>query len=166
MKFNWKNTVLILAFLAFTFSLWSCKDDTEIDPEASMSALLDGTPWNGSSTGVKSGNTITLVGTSVSSGKTISVIFKAELGTQALNAAIDTTGVNAVPSVVYSPLPTINPTSALTSNFCTSNVGGEITITAINTENKTITGTFKSKVCTFNSSIEITQGVINNAKYN
>ena len=166
MKFNFKNTLLLIALLAFTFSFWSCKDDTEINPDASMSARLDGTPWNASSTGLKSGNTITLTGVSSSSGKTVAVVFKAELGTQLLNASVDTSGTNAVPSVIYSPLPTINPTNKLASNFCTSNVGGQIIITEIDTENKTVTGTFMSKVCTFNSSIEITEGNLNKAKYN
>ncbi len=166
MKFNFKNTVLPIALLVISFSFWSCQDDTEINPEATMSALLDGVPWNGSSNGLKSGNTITLTGVSTSNGKTIAVIFKAEVGTQNLNASVDTSGVNGVPSVVYSPLPTINPTTKLASNFCTSNAGGQIVITAIDETNKTVTGTFSSKVCTINSSIEITQGTLNRAKYN
>lgn len=166
MKFNWKNTVLILAFLATSFSLSSCKDDTEINPEASMSALLDGTPWNASSTGIKSGNTITLTGLSTSSFKTIAIAFRAEVGTQVLNASVDSSGVNVVPSILYSATPSINPATALASNFCTSNANAQIVITSIDTTNKTVTGTFTSKVCTVNSSIEITQGVINKAKYN
>ncbi|PIY12924.1 MAG: hypothetical protein COZ18_00970 [Flexibacter sp. CG_4_10_14_3_um_filter_32_15] len=163
MKFNLKNTVFALAFLAFSFSLWSCKDDTEINPDASMSALLDGTPWNASSTGIKSGNTITLVGSS-NNGKTISVSFKAELGTQDLSA-IDSSGVDLVPVVNYSPTPIPSPSNTLSSATCTSQTG-QITITEMDTQAKTISGTFTSKVCTFNNSIEITQGTINKAKYN
>jgi hypothetical protein len=166
MKFNLKNTVLALVFLATSFSLWSCKDDTEINPDATMSALLDGTPWNGSSTGLKSGNTITLTGVSTSSLKTIVIAFRAEVGTQVLNASVDTSGVNVVPSVLYSATPSINPATASTSNFCTSNTNAQIVITNIDTTNKTVTGTFKTKVCTLNSSIEITQGIFNKAKYN
>lgn len=166
MKFNWKNTVLIIALLASTFLLWSCKDDTEINPDASMSALLDGTPWNASSTGLKSGSTITLTGLSTSSLKTITVSFKAEVGTQVLSSAIDSGGVNLVPLITYSASPVPNPSNTLTSAICTSNQNGQIIITEIDTTNKTVTGTFTSKVCTINSSIEITQGVFNKAKYN
>ena len=165
MKFNWKNTVLLIAFLATSFSLWSCKDDTEIDKEASLSALLNEIPWNGDSgyLGVKSGNTITLRASSKSSGKTVSIAFKAEVGTQDLSA-IDSSGVELVPLVVYGPTPIPNPSTALTSATCTSQTG-QIVITEIDTENETVSGTFTAKVCTINNSIEITQGVINKAKY-
>ncbi len=165
MKFNWKNRVLIIAFLAFTFLFSSCKDDDEINPEAVISALVDGTPWNASSlsSGIKTGNTIALTAAS-GNGRTFIISFKAEIGTQPLNASVDTSGINIVPSVLYRTLPIGG--SSLVSNACASNQGGEIIITNIDTANKTVTGTFKTKVCGFNSSVEITQGVINKAKYN
>lgn len=165
MKFNWKNTILILAFLAFSFSLWSCKGDEEVNPEAVISALIDGQPWNASSisSGIKTGDNISLTAAS-GNGRTLIISFKATVGTQALNASVDTSGVNLVPSVVYRTLPFGGTT--FVSNACVSNDGGQITITNIDTTNKTVTGTFTTKSCSLNSSVEITQGVINNAKYN
>ncbi len=164
MKFNFKNTFLLIALLAFTFSFWSCKDDTEIDHEASMSALLDGTPWNAVSSGFKRGNNITLAGTSKANGKTITLTFKAELGTQNL-PSIDSIDLSGVPLINYSNVPFPSITNTLSSATCTSQ-NGQITITEINTEEETVSGTFTSKVCTLNSSIEITSGKLNKAKYN
>ncbi len=165
MKFNWKNTVLIIAFLACTFSLWSCKGDEAVNPDAVISALIDGKPWNASSlsSGIKTGDNISLTAAS-SNGRTFILSFKAQLGTQVLNASVDSSGVNLVPSVVYRTLPIGGTT--FVSNACISNEGSEIVITAIDTTNKTVTGTFKTKSCSINSSVEITQGVINKAKYN
>ena len=165
MKFNWKNTALLIAFLAFTFSLWSCKGDESVNPDAVISALIDGQPWNASSlsSGIKTGDNISLTAAS-GNGRTLIISFKAELGTQPLNASVDTSGVNLVPSVVYRTLPIGG--STFVSNACASNEGGQIVITNIDTANKTVTGTFKTKSCSLNSSVEITQGVINKAKYN
>jgi hypothetical protein len=165
MKFNWKNTILIIALLASTFSLWSCKGDETVNPEAVISALIDGAPWNASSlsSGIKTGDNISLTAAS-SNGRTFVISFKAQLGTQALNASVDSSGVNLVPSVLYRTLPIGG--STFVSNICASNDGGQIVITNIDTTNKTITGTFKTKSCSVNSSVEITQGVINKAKYN
>ncbi len=165
MKFNWKNTVIILAFLATSLSLWSCKGDEAVNPEAVISALIDGQPWNASSlsSGIKTGNNISLTAAS-SNGRTFIISFKAEVGTQALNASVDTSGVNLVPSVLYRTLPIGG--STFVSNACVSNDGGQIVITSIDTTNKTVTGTFKTKSCSLNSSVEITEGTINKAKYN
>ncbi len=165
MKFNWKNTTLLLVLLLSTFTLWSCKGDDEINPEAVISALIDGQPWNASSlsSGIKTGDNISLTAAS-SNGRTFIISFKAEVGTQALNASVDTSGVNLVPSVIYRTLPIGGSTFA--SNICASNDGGEIVITAIDETNKTVTGTFKTKTCSINSSVEITEGKINGAKYN
>lgn len=165
MKFNWKNTVLIIAFLASTLSLWSCKGDESVNPNAVISALIDGQPWNASSlsSGIKTGNNISLTAAS-SNGRTFILSFKAQLGTQVLNASVDSSGVNLVPSVVYRTLPIGGTT--FVSNACISNDGSQIVITDIDTTNKTVTGTFKTKSCSINSSVEITQGVINKAKYN
>jgi hypothetical protein len=165
MKFNWKTTILSITLLASIFSLWSCKGDDEINPEAVISALIDGQPWNASSlsSGIKTGDNISLTAAS-SNGRTFIISFKAEVGTQALNASVDTSGVNLVPSVVYRTLPIGG--STFVSNACVSNDGGQVVITSIDTTNKTVTGTFKTKSCSLNSSVEITQGVINNAKYN
>jgi len=165
MKFNLKHTVVILAFLASTFTLWSCKGDETANPDAVISALIDGQPWNASSlsSGIKTGNNISLTAAS-SNGRTFVLSFKAQVGTQVLNASVDSSGVNIVPSVVYRTLP-IGGTTFI-SNACISNEGSQIIITAIDTANKTVTGTFKTKSCSLNSSVEITQGVINKAKYN
>ncbi|WP_338793554.1 DUF6252 family protein [Bernardetia sp. Wsw4-3y2] len=165
MKFNWKNTVLLIAFLATSFSLWSCQGDDEIDPEAVISALIDGEPWNASSlsSGIKTGDNISLTAAS-GNGRTFIISFKAQTGTQALNASVDTSGVNLIPSIVYRTLPIGG--SSLISNTCASNDGAAITITNIDTTNKTVTGTFKTKVCGLNNSVEITEGKINGAKYN
>lgn len=165
MKFNLKNTVLLFAFLATSFSMWSCKGDEAINPDAVISALVDGAPWNASSlsSGIKTGDNISLTAAS-SNGRTFIISFKAQIGTQALNASVDTSGVNLVPSIVYRTLPIGG--SSLISNACLSNDGAQITITNIDTTNKTVTGTFNTKVCGLNNSVEITQGVINKAKYN
>ena len=165
MKFNLKNTVFAIAFLATSFSMWSCKGDEAVNPEAVISALIDGQPWNASSlsSGIKTGDNISLTAAS-SNGRTLIISFKAQIGTQALNASVDSSGVNVVPSVLYRTLPIGG--SSLISNTCVSNDGAEIVITNIDTTNKTVTGTFKTKVCGLNSSVESTQGVINKAKYN
>ncbi|WP_338760541.1 DUF6252 family protein [Bernardetia sp. ABR2-2B] len=165
MKFNWKNTALLITLLAFTFSLWSCQGDDEVNPEAVISALIDGQPWNASSlsSGIKTGDNISLTAAS-GNGRTLVISFKAEVGTQPLNASVDSSGVNIVPSVLYRTLPIGG--STFISNTCASNEGSQIVITNIDTTNKTVSGTFKTKSCSLNSSVEITQGVINNAKYN
>ena len=165
MKFNLKNTLLLIVLVMSTFSLWSCKGDEAVNPDAVISALIDGQPWNASSlsSGVKVGNTISLTAAS-SNGRTFIISFKAEVGTQVLNASVDTSGVNPVPSILYRTLPFGG--STFLSNVCQSNVGSQIVITSIDTTNKTVTGTFKTKSCSLNSSVEITQGVINKAKYN
>lgn len=165
MKFNWKNTTLLLVLLVSVLSLWSCKGDEEVNPEAVLSALIDGQPWNASSlsSGIKTGDNISLTAAS-GNGRTLVISFKAQLGTQALNASVDTSGVNLVPSVLYRTLPIGG--STFVSNACISNDGGQIVITSIDETNKTVTGTFKTKVCGVNTSVEITEGKINGAKYN
>lgn len=155
--------LLALIVLVVPF-LWSCQGDEEINPDAKISALIDGQPWNSASaTGVKVNDNITLTASS-SNGRTLIIAFKAQTGTQTLTAIGDSTGTNIVPSITYRTL--LVGGSTFISNGCTANEGGQITITSIDEANKTVTGTFSTKVCSINSSVQITEGKLNGVKYN
>ncbi|WP_027001900.1 DUF6252 family protein [Hugenholtzia roseola] len=160
-----KSLGAILLFLAATALFYACKGDEEIDPNKRMNARIEGQAWNSNTvTGVKTGNNLVITGISTADGQSIAVAFRAEVGEY--NLILDSTSVqdNVVPSVVLRTAPVGG--STLASNLCTPNVSGKINITAIDTQNKTVSGTFEARVCGIGGSRQITEGKLNAVKYN
>lgn len=165
-----KKITGLLALVLFT-ALFSCSSDSDGDstnvPNGSISATIDGLSWESIS-----GGAIASITNGQFDGNEVQMlqIMAIKLDQSAVTIQFPITNLSTGTFTFTGDEPgNLNYISSGMNAYSSTETNGSftITITEVNTENKTISGTFSATLVDFmgTETVEVTNGVINNVSY-
>lgn len=152
---NFKTIVTLLLGVTLTFA--SCKKNSDSTTPI-VTATIGGTAWKATTrTAVLAGNTFTITASSLVTGQTMMInINGITPGTYNLDPTNLSTGCSC----------TYNSTKLTGETFTYLGTQGTVTLTEVDTDNKTISGTFSFTVYNITKgTLDITNGSFSNLEY-